>query len=447
MQPAAPCHIDRLPSEVLYQILSIVRTRGNIKHPDYDPDFINTTFHLRWVSRRFRRITTELDFWLDDDFEFYFEFEQMAKRVLKPRIGNDQLRTAQYVQILLNDEYLSRRLQKKSGWTFSGIEMFLVLLVSSLQVSSIAERVTMVKMEEALPVALRQLSNFNVLQELVIENVGNVAIDLSSIAQFQQLEKLKILDARRFTGTLAKAPRMQSFSISFDSRFVCNIDDLALALPSGSPHSLTNLSIKFFRVGWDYYFGLSFDPFINLKNFSIHFVTSELCYMLRSAKFSLNSLEAWVISDSNTSFAADTSILSMLTAASVQTVKNLKFNVKNLKYDVKMMEAHDEKVTLEALDRMVSAITQLCDLETLTLEMGLSLSWLERFGRLRKLKRLHYKIRFDDFEPERLKVIKEEGRGFSQYKQDRDKEINMRLGFAFETWSEDPPVVLIEQWE
>jgi hypothetical protein len=63
------------------------------------------------------------------------------------------------------------------------------------------------------------------------------------------------------------------------------------------------------------------------------------------------------------------------------------------------------------------------------------------------LKRLHYKIRFDDFEPERLKVIKEEGRGFSQYKQDRDKEINMRLGFAFETWSEDPPVVLIEQWE
>jgi hypothetical protein len=200
---------------------------------------------------------------LDDDFDFYCEFEQIAERVLKSRIGNDQLKTAQYVQILLNDKYLLRRLQKKSGWTFSGVEMFLVLLVSSLQVSSIAERVTMVKMEEALPVALRQLSNFTVLQELVIENVGSVAIDLSSIAQFQQLEKLKILDARRFIGTFAKALRMQSFSISFDSRYGCNIDDLALALPSGSPHSLTNLSIKFFRVAWDYYFGRqSFDPSI-----------------------------------------------------------------------------------------------------------------------------------------------------------------------------------------
>jgi len=445
-QQAAPCHIDRLPSEILHHILSSIRSRGDIKHPDYDAEFISTIFRLRWVSRRFRRIATELDFWLDDDFDFYFEFEKIAERVLKPRIGNDQLRTVRYVQILLNDDYLLHRLQKKSGWKFSGIEMFLVFLVSNLHVPSIAERVTMVKMEEALPVALGQLADFNVLKELVIENVGNMTIDLSSIAKFQLLEKLKILDAWRFTGTLAKATRMESFAISFDSRAICNIDDLALSLPSGSPQSLTSLSIKFFKVGWDYFYGKSFDPFINLKSLSIHFVTPELCYMLRDAKFSLNSLEAWVFSDSNTIFATDKSVLTMLTAPSLQSLKNLKFNVGHVKVN-KMSEIHDEKVTLEILDPIVSAITQLCELETLTLEMGLRLSWLERFGRLRNLKRLHYKIKFDDFDPERLNAVKEEERGSTQDKQDRDKEINVLLGFAFEKWSDNPPVAIIEQWE
>jgi hypothetical protein len=378
--PASIAYFDRVPNEVLHLILSFVAFPPDDLQPCGDPEngvWILPVFVLRWVSRRFRMISNQLEAWREIDIS----------NELSCTFGRNSLEEAQYLRILLRDDALADNLGRKSRWDFENIDVFFVVTATIPEVTKNTKAVTLWEFRDGLGVAIDRLGMFTCLTELIIritwdERSEIINLDLIEMA-CPLLEGLKFIDLLKYSGTLSRMDTLKALNIHFSRQVsyeAFGSPSLDQLVPSGSKNSLTAffISLKHFDRGSFEY--RNFDRFLNLKQLGVSVLNRDFCRIITEATFNLTSL---VLSCSHRSVEHLPDLIAMLSAPSLRFLENLNFTLLARKFPD--ASTHDDWG-----DTIISGIVRLQQLQTLTLDMGLCRSWCEHFAQLKNLKCLVY---------------------------------------------------------
>src|SRR5271170_4724929 len=151
---ASIAYFERVPNEVLHLILSFVIIQGVLDpHPNFE---CHQLFVLRWVSRRFRMITNQLEIWHADEFNDEFAYIFNCGR-------SNCLKEAQFLRILLNDPELGRSLSRRTCWEFENIDLFYTIITSIPEVNQKTTNVTLLEFPIGLNVVIDRLEQFTCL--------------------------------------------------------------------------------------------------------------------------------------------------------------------------------------------------------------------------------------------------------------------------------------------
>jgi hypothetical protein len=384
METPPICYMDRLPNEILRLILSFVDDSDFYYDEDSPPRCLNIVV-VRWVSRRFRMITNELEFWHEDNFDMLHLFKIDDRR---PRL---QVR---YIKTVLNDDDLIRCLNRKSGWEFHNIEEFLTIVASIPELRQNTRRITFYGFCEALNLAVDSLATFTAITKLTIRIIDDFTFDLDAIVEScPLLEMLELSGLTKHCGSLAPAAKLQRFDLGFDN------DDLTVKrfspslLPLNSTQSLTRLDITIYQDDTEDITHDMFAPFLNLTHFTTDWIRPVLCVILIHSKFTLTHLDI-THSTEYDDFPYET-LLSIFDASSLKFLHDLVFNLEP-------MPNHDD-LSLERADQLCCAITNLRHLETLAFGLPCRTSWFKRFAKLSHLRSIwlyESLIEFDDYDGE-----------------------------------------------
>jgi len=211
MESAPICHIDKLPNEILRVICSLLAPSNEWNLVDYLPPYIaSSILAIRCVSRRFRMISDDLQFWHEDSFDFSDLCCDTKPRQLGRRIRK-----------LLDDDNLKLVLSRKSGWQFSCIQALFATAASLPGLSRNTRSITLSYFEgDDVENAIYFLAGFTAVTQLTIdyEPEGDTppSLDFGIIVEScPLLETLVITYLRYHDGSLAKAAKLQKVDITF----------------------------------------------------------------------------------------------------------------------------------------------------------------------------------------------------------------------------------------
>ena len=377
--PASIAYFDRVPNEVLHLILSFVTFPPDDIQPCGDPEndlWILPLFVLRWVSRRFRMISNQLEAWREIDIS-----NELSS------VGRSSLKQAQYLRILLRDDALAENLGRKSHWDIENIDVFFVVTTTIPELTKITKTVTLWEFRDGLGVAIDRLGMFTCLTELIIrvswDEPGEIInLDLIEMA-CPLLERLKFINLRKYSGTLKRMDALKALNIHFSRQVsyeALGSPPLDQLVPSGSKNSLTAFSIslkRFDRGNFEY---LNFDRFLNLKHLGVSVLNHDFCRIITEATFNLTSL---ILDCSARSVEHLPNLIAMLSAPSLRFLEILSFSLVVRKFP-------DASYHDDSGDTIISGIVRLPQLQMLKLTMGLRISWCEHFAQLKNLKSLVY---------------------------------------------------------
>ena len=276
MESAPICHIDRIPNEILRLILSFVA--GNVTEPEDEvtltspsgtESYFQCIFAARWVSRRFRMITNELGFWHDDDFDIV---DFLLLRDRRPR------RQAQYISTLLRDDHLVACLNRKSSWAFRNLESFYEIVARIPDLPRNTRTVILEWFPEGIGFVIYRLATFTAVTELRItfdlyNPAENVKLDLDALSEsLPLLETLDFNNLQTYSGTLAESANLHTLcaQVSYSRGAIFSPS----LLPINSAQRLKSLTIR--MNSWHIHpiTREHFDPFVNLADLRLPFVSS-----------------------------------------------------------------------------------------------------------------------------------------------------------------------------
>jgi hypothetical protein len=395
MESAPICHIDRIPNEILRSILSFVA--GNVTQPEGEvlkltspsgtESLFQCIFAARWVSRRFRMITNELDFWHDDDFNI---LDLLFLRSRPPR------RQAQYISTLLRDDHLVACLNCKRSWAFSNLESFYEIVARIPDLPRNTSTVILEWFPEGLGFVIYRLATFTAITELQIyfgslegESRPVIEIDLDAIAEsFPVLRTLELNRLQKYSGTLAQLENLHTLDVLLLGRE--SISPVSL-LPINSGQSLKRLDLCMSIWSEHYLKHQDFAPFVNLAHLCVYSLSSLDCDIIIHGKFALASLR--LLYDNTHNEAPVATVLSMFYAPSLEFLQRLDF--------VSRLDDPTLALDSEVADQLTSALANLRSLEVLTWKMHCRTSWFKRWAPLRNLKSVTLErdfIKFDDID-------------------------------------------------
>jgi hypothetical protein len=354
--------ITKLPNEVLRIILSFL--------PYHD---FRDMLALRAVSRQFYFAVYETDFWYNDDLEF---------SIFRPTIPEHNRATAERrdYEKALADERLVKVLghRRKSGWTFSGILGFLVVIERIPQFYQNARRINIYGIDHGLGVVIDKLASCEFVTRLLIE-FSYESIDLDLIADsLPHLETLKIRCLDKYQGTLWHNKKLKRLSIHFHDSGSQMLT--AALLPVDSARTLTSLDFSdCLKIAID----VPRNPFCNFHNLRhfhlipLGYENGDFCDLLIETEVRLTTLQLNIFPESVTLLQK---IISTFSGVCMRGLEKLTILMETDSFD-------------PFVGPIIDAITsQLLSLKEVKLVMHLNLQWCEKFARWTNLRFLHYVI-------------------------------------------------------
>lgn len=214
MESTSVCHIEKLPNEIPRLIfhnltISIFRAWPNLV--------------VRQVSRRFRWIANEVEFWQDENFNFSDLLHSQEQR-----------KHAHAVRALLTDDDFKRVLSRRRRWSFSNIQM----LFATASVPEICRNTRSITFnyfkDHTIENAVEFLAIFSAPTRLTIDfdvymECDDSLLNLGTIVDScPLLEILSLQDVERCSGTLVRAANLKKLNI-----LLCG-DEISLRIISPS---------------------------------------------------------------------------------------------------------------------------------------------------------------------------------------------------------------------
>jgi hypothetical protein len=373
----AQSHLLQLPYELLYDILCYVLPLETRQHPLFlstENVYVQTPLYrdvlaIRSTCQIFRRISNELPFWLDDNFEFLDFWSSRTWR-----------RLHELAEVLLADGELASHLGRKKAWCIGDVETFQSL---TRHVSSFPHHIEQLQLYcgptqlqgSIIPDVLSEFSNLRYLRltfdPVVPEEVvapiscGPLPTSLRSLCIDTRATQMDGIDSIK---TLSEF----SFRIRLDLS-----SPFTRILPTQSSSTLSHLSLNLGRHTLEQFDYSALDTFVNLKGLSVqpsayahefYWYLSRSC--LRLVSFALihpHNPAAFLIPD-------------ILTATpALRQLKNLCIAMPSRQIQ-----------TMHRLERIVDAISTLTSLENLHLHLHAHLPWCRRFKTLTRLQKLEW---------------------------------------------------------
>src|SRR5436190_28912 len=269
--------ITNLPNEVLSTILSFLPYKN-----------FCDMLALRAVSRQFYRAVYETDFWYHDDLRF------STSDLSIPEHNRATMERWDYERVLA-DERLVKVLghRRKSGWTFYGIQEFLVVIERIPEFYQNTRRIFLYSIDHGLGIVIDKLSSCQFITELFI-CFSYETINLDSIANSCPfLENLRISSLDKYRGTLWHNKNLKRLSIHFSDSGSTPMLTSAL-IPVDSARTLKSLSlIDCLTIASDFHQN-PLDGFHNLRYLKLSpllYDTEDFCDLLIDADVTLANLE------------------------------------------------------------------------------------------------------------------------------------------------------------
>jgi hypothetical protein len=388
METVSTAYINRLPNEILSMIFEIVYEDDEPYMERLYPPRSSTSggsvasiLVLRWVSRRFRFIVNDLDFWRDRDFDLLQIFELP---------NPTPFRNAQFVITLLKDESIVFALSPKSSWVFLNVDTFFTTLINVPAMCQNTRKIEFNKLNVGLGFAIDRLSLFSCLVNLSIlidsypgsETLVNFDAIVRSCPLLQELDIGLMID---YCGSLENAAFLRSLSVSFKPR-APGVRLSSALFPLKSAQVLSKFMIDQLCADLNDFDYKLFEPFVNLTSFGTRCFTPEFCNLLVNGEFFLRNLSIRVCSEYWAALSTAPTLPDLFFASSLERLRKLYFSV-DCDTDIR-----DPNFPFDKFKAIIRAITSLRYLEILGLTMVLQLSWCDRFALLRNLKLLMYKI-------------------------------------------------------
>ena len=245
-----------LPNEILREIFSLLSPDSRVCFVDDGGKHdLAQIFILRSVSRRFRTIYYDLDFWYNDKSDF---------SELLPSNGNQQLQSLRFFSQLYGDENLAPRFSRKAEWTFSSLENVVALIAAVPLFRHNARRIKLMLDEDATE-AIRALAQCHHVTELTLQDVSaEYPFNLSSVAHaFPFLESLTLTWLDEHDGSLNDTNLKSLVIRSYDWAIINSS-----LIPFKSARTLVRLCI--IDAGYTEFHGMNpFDSLVNLTDLEL----------------------------------------------------------------------------------------------------------------------------------------------------------------------------------
>jgi F-box domain len=382
---AQRCLICELPNEVLHTIFSFIPFGDDVKYIENRKKILaKQVMVLRNVSRRFRSVTNESDWWgnlASDDVEW---IDLIPERGHK-RKPHSRIERRKFFDTLFADEYLCSRVGRIcEGWSFGCPELARVV-AERISVEDVDWVTLPTSLGYSLPDCLARLRPFVNISELdIFQNPYKpVNIDLDLIASaFQHLSILQLAVGKRFHGSLQHLSTLKSLSLFVEDQHL-----LREFIPTASASSLNKLAIRICTK----------EPEEN--------VASELAKLVNIRKLALYPFVVRIHNSVNfeplTSLKVE--IAAILTRRFVEALESR--DMRHLrKLDLTILQdniAYNVEEYMYFCNVVIEYLTaQFPSFQILRLTAGLDLRLAPRFARLPNLRRLHWNVTPDLYFPD-----------------------------------------------
>lgn len=327
---------------------------------------------LRSVSRRFRHIVNNADFWLSDNVDVYTLYKHQCESK-----GFRFVNEHKFFQNLFTDTEFVTRLSRRIIWRFSTLE-FLIAVINNIPKFYTNCRKIELKIGRDFGVALEHLANCSLITHLSVRfDVDK--IDLAVIGKiFPYLQHAIFVDINDYEGGFETYAHLRTLKFHCKNEFIL----IKQLLPLRSSKHLMNLGIgDCFDVSDDVYNGNHLNQFENLIYLSIGVLTPLLCELLNRCTFQLRHLD--IIAFPSISQANE--IGNLFSAQCVTQLEILTLFI------WKHHDAHHNEC--QYCELVVDALTScLTSVRILSITMCFDISWYERFARMSKLEVLKCRI-------------------------------------------------------
>ena len=387
MSSVATPFIFALPNETLRTIFSLFHPCLRIDFVTDDGISYNTPqiLVLRSVSRRFRAICNDLDFWYKDDFDFSSLLPSYVFMTLPPS------RILNFLRALFEDEMFASRFSHKAGWEFSSFENVLSVIATVPFFHRNVRRITLKLLEQVnMSTAIRVLVICHHVVTLSLQinpgYIGNPqciqSFDLSSIEHsFPLLENLKLSGLVKYEGYLKNA-KLQNLSVYIPSVVGVTPYLKQSLFPFNSAPTLTRLclvvSSSKSKLGEEN----PFDDLVNLTTLELVTLSKKLCNLLTTAKIKLHHFTVKIyMSEHKTK-----SLVAMFSSPSLQQLETLAMNYEP-------PDTEDSEGYMESSMKIIHSITSnIQSLRIFRVDMGMDISWCCLFVQMTNLQILRWAI-------------------------------------------------------
>jgi hypothetical protein len=278
---------------------------------------------LRQVSRRFRALANERQFWYDDDLGLHALIGSISKKPHGHEIENEIRRNVNFLKALLADTHLAHRLSRKTSWTIRYLDSFLVVFE---QLPLFRQRVVKMKFE------------------------GNSCLDSG---RSTSLDDWMI---KPFFDCLSYCPALEVLSVDLDLVYPTSIAwknasiwgdiggtlngltklrQLSIIDPYGMTHSVTRTILPTSSIASLNHFtlrvhlgrspdsrSLCFEKFVNLTYLNLGWLTDALCDRVIQAEFRLVSFVGEI---TVASYLSGGKLKEMVSAPCLRSVERFEF--------------------------------------------------------------------------------------------------------------------------
>lgn len=394
--PFAPTsHISslvQLPNEILINIFSYLPKTFDDADDDDDDDSVvegedariklrgSPILAVRQVCRLFRKIANELPFWLGDDFDI----SQLIN-------SGDDFPVSEFVGALLADAHLIQRLSMKVAWRFASSEIFHVIVE---RIPTLPNTVSMLTFccqsyETQFDTLAGPLSLCERLTTLHLYDVGEVDFDF--IVQYLSALEILSVEYNNYVNCASWSGSLRGLS---KLRHLCLVDrggwgrrefrDMAPwtddvdILPLESVGTLTHLRI-IDRKPILLHVAHPMGNFINLTHLSLHDLYDSMVEPIANANFCLNEFEMNVVGF--TENGSQNLLRRLFASPSLSGLQSLRFH-----------HSYDNWIETMYFVATESIITNLTNLQHLTLRMRMYRSMCGQFKQSVNLKSLSWKV-------------------------------------------------------
>jgi hypothetical protein len=378
-----------LPNEVLHKILSFLpdpsSADSQVWYEDEDGKLLKVSqpLLLRSVSRRFRTIVYELDFWYD----YQFTFADLANPGYSVSVFTRNRQEEQLLKVLFTDADLVHSLGRKREWKFTGLGGLMAVLKGIPMFRQNVRKIDLEMLDDETPrhesepsppnIAIEKLATCHHVTTLSLHLTDNVDLDAIAIS-FPSLEVLYFSQSLEYSGSLHNFNSLRIVSVESWS---IDISTMSTFLPLNCSETLTELAIEGGKISNPAFDTRPLDTFVNLKSLAIDPLCDSICDYIVRAQIHLHSFQTSLIRR----YVSVDKFFNMIHAQSLRTVKE--FGLTNI-HDRDAPHGNEEywKLIIDAVS------CTLVSVEELILVAPLRTSWCPFFTRMRALTLLNWDI-------------------------------------------------------